>query len=394
MQYEKKNEKIEKTLQKWKDYSFEDFSLAKHICFGVCRQKITLDFYSKQIAKKLKIKERILLWMSLYQIFFLKKIPFYAIASESVEIAKLCISEKTAAFFHFIFSNFSTFTFKEPENEDWVHRYSYPDFFIQKLLKQYKKKTIQNMLEQMNQPGKLFLRGRDKQFTEKQAKLVYENQSTVYELENGKNLESLVKNPFCYFQNITSVYLYEKLNEKTQIEPRNILDLCTGKGGKLILSHDLYPKAKLFANDISSKQIPFLKENLEKYKIEAKISQKPIEDLEFSETFDLILLDVPCSNSGVLNKRCEARWNLYEENIKNLVKIQQCVLKEAKRFLHPDGEIWYTTCSILQEENEDMINFAEKIGFVVQRKVKVLPNEKGWEGGFGVVFSFGSKEVL
>ena len=72
--------------------------------------------------------------------------------------------------------------------------------------------------------------------------------------------------------------------------------------------------------------------------------------------FDAILLDVPCSNTGVLRRRLDARWRLRAENITELIEIQRNILENALPCLKEGGRIVYSTCSIDAEENENLIN--------------------------------------
>jgi 16S rRNA (cytosine967-C5)-methyltransferase len=100
----------------------------------------------------------------------------------------------------------------------------------------------------------------------------------------------------------------------------------------------------------------------------------------------VIILDVPCSNSGVFNKRPEARWRLTAESLQELKEIQMKLLGHAAELLASGGVVWYLTCSILRDENEGLLSKAcEQFGLVVEYSQTVLPNEDGWDGGFGAL---------
>jgi len=168
--------------------------------------------------------------------------------------------------------------------------------------------------------------------------------------------------------------------------PARILDLCASPGGKLLAAHDLFPQAKLYANDVSPEKIMRLSQNLAKYGVKADLNCGQGEDYQSSELFDLIILDVPCSNSGVLNKRPEARWRLTPKVIEGLRQTQSRLVKHAADLLAPGGVIWYLTCSILKSENEEMIEDViqhDRLEKVFSKIV--LPNYEGWDGGFGCV---------
>src|SRR5690606_22233382 len=95
------------------------------------------------------------------------------------------------------------------------------------------------------------------------------------------------------------------------------------------------------------------------------------------------ILDVPCSNSGVLNKRAEARWRISWQSIKELEKIQMNLLRNASKLLSEKGQIWYLTCSILKPENERVVAWAAKeLALSVISQQTILPHQEGWDGGF------------
>ena len=130
---------------------------------------------------------------------------------------------------------------------------------------------------------------------------------------------------------------------------------------KLIAAHDLFPRAKLYANDSSERRLQKIRENLTKYKIEAELSTGYGEEFHSLHHLDLAIVDVPCSNSaGSFNKRPEARWRLTPEEIRALTETQFKLLQSAKELISDHGVIWYITCSILKDENEDMISRACK----------------------------------
>jgi len=122
--------------------------------------------------------------------------------------------------------------------------------------------------------------------------------------------------------------------------------------------------------------------------LEVNISQENGENLHLDQKFDLIILDVPCSNTGVLHKKVEARWGLSKDHIHGLCDLQFHLFKHALDLLSDEGKIWYLTCSILSAENESFVEKVTKeLPVALDGKTyKVLPDEQGWDGGFGCVF--------
>jgi 16S rRNA (cytosine967-C5)-methyltransferase len=107
------------------------------------------------------------------------------------------------------------------------------------------------------------------------------------------------------------------------------------------------------------------------------------EEFNSSDRFDLIIVDAPCSNSGVFNKRPEARWRLSEDALCALEKSQLALLRHAVTLLAPEGEIWFMTCSILDSENEAVINkLCSELPLEVRKSMTILPSADGWDGGY------------
>lgn len=95
--------------------------------------------------------------------------------------------------------------------------------------------------------------------------------------------------------------------------------------------------------------------------IKTKVKDATIYNQEYNEKFDKILLDVPCLGIGVLKRKPDIKWQRKKEDIEEISKIQMQILETVSKYLKPKGELVYSTCSILKEENENIIKqFLEK----------------------------------
>jgi len=384
---------INESLTKWKfneNPSEKDYRLAQEIAYGTCRMALSLDYFAKQLSDKklnLKRKERSLLYTALYQFFFLERVPLYAITNESIAISKKHCHSNFTKFLNAVLRKLPSTKLSLPDDESINSlsiKYSYPEFFVEQLVENYDLQQAKNIMASSNLPGKTQARVRCNEPT---LPVFLNEEVKMVSLENITELQRIVASPDYYIQNITPALLIHNLAKNTN-KPSSILDLCSSPGGKLISCHDIYPKAKLYANDVSEKKLEILRQNLDKYSIEATISQGLGQNYSSKEKFDLIILDVPCSNTGVLNKRPEARWRLTQENIKELNTIQHNLLQKAIDLLSPAGEIWFMTCSILKEENESLITeFAKEHNLKVRMSKTVIPNDEGYDGGFACALS-------
>jgi len=170
-----------------------------------------------------------------------------------------------------------------------------------------------------------------------------------------------------------------------------ILDLCAAPGTKTTqLAQATGDKAHIFATDIDTERLQLVKENINRLSIksirivEYKNLQKQAEKIDF---FDCVLLDVPCSNTGVLAKRIEARYRITPKTIQKLTKIQAELLKTAASMIKPKGRIVYSTCSIQKQENRQLIKgFLQRtLAFELESERLTLPSANGMadhDGGY------------
>ncbi len=189
-------------------------------------------------------------------------------------------------------------------------------------------------------------------------------------------------------QDITAAQPLRLLQPKPQW---TILDLCAAPGTKTTQLAELAAdKAKIIATDIDGERLKKVRENTTRLGIKS-IKIAPYENLEKvtaqTAPFDCILLDVPCSNTGVLARRIEARYRIKPKAIKELTKIQGGLLKTAASMIKPEGKICYSTCSIQRCENSELIrDFLQKNpDFELEFERLTLPSVQGFDHDGGYV---------
>ena len=383
-----------------------DFRFAQEISFGTVRMALSLDFLAAQLADKkklsLKLKERSLLRMAIYQSCFMTKVPLYAIVDETVELAQRYCHKTFAGFLNAVLRKLSVERPELPPGDsisDISLRYSYPESYVKELVQDYGKEASMAILQAGNSASLTMVRVRSPHISEDAASfldIISSPFPLVGVLKDTSMLQRLTRSSDYYIQNITPAILMGKLCEGwKKTPPEKILDLCASPGGKLIAVHDYFPKAELYANDVSREKVERLSENCHKYGINAHISCAKGEEYVQEGEFDIVILDVPCSNTGVLNKRAEARWRLDADNLRGLETTQVAILRHAKSLLSKHGEIWYMTCSILKRENEALIEkMSRELNLSVKWHELVLPNLKGSDGGFACVLNDPSRISL
>ncbi|MDJ0974566.1 MAG: transcription antitermination factor NusB [Planctomycetota bacterium] len=170
-----------------------------------------------------------------------------------------------------------------------------------------------------------------------------------------------------------------------------VLDLCAAPGGKTLHLADLMQSGSVVAADVDAAKVEALKDlaprmgavTLETHHL-APAGALPFE----SGTFDAVLVDAPCTNTGVLRRRVEARWRLTAKDIGALATIQRGLLEAALPLLVPGGRLVYSTCSLEPEENEVVTRAmaAAHPELAMQEAYRVVPGADH-DGGFAVVFT-------
>ena len=136
----------------------------------------------------------------------------------------------------------------------------------------------------------------------------------------------------------------------------HILDLCAAPGTKTTHIAELVKnQGKIVACDVDPTRLERVDENCQRLGIDI-VESCLVNELNDDSKFDAALIDVPCSNTGVLGKRPEVRWRLRHDEFNELAGTQQSLLSKAASLVKSGGRIVYSTCSIEQEENEDVVN--------------------------------------
>lgn len=359
-----------------------DQSLAKQLACGVIQRKRSLDHYLKNYIcpQKTPEKFKVLLYIGVYQLEFLERVPNFAAVSETVHLAKTLLGNKAAAFVNAVLRKYLKNPFVSSSNniiDALSDENSMTSYFVKELIENLGLNKTQQILKALNTNPELFA-----------LNLKSKNIPFDYISLKNANIAPLVATNHIYIQNPTPGKLISYLYD-AQFQPSSILDMCASPGGKLILAHQLFPQISLTANDISLKKIKLIETNLKRLEIKANFTCFQGEQYPLTNTFDLIIIDAPCSNSGVLHKKAEARWRIESNIIKQLQQTQYNLLKQAEKLLSEKGQIWYMTCSILPSENETIIQkICEETNLqICKTGITIYPDDNGYDGGFACSFS-------
>ncbi len=213
-------------------------------------------------------------------------------------------------------------------------------------------------------------------------------------------------------QDITAYQVVRILNPQPNW---TILDLCAAPGTKtthlteatgdqarsIDMIKPAFGGARIIATDIDAKRLEKVKENITRLGIKGVniiVYDRIRAEAERIGGFDAVLLDVPCSNNGVLARRVEARYRIKPNAVKKLVKIQRKLLITAAEIIKQEGKICYSTCSIGRTENSELVrdSLSDNDCFELEYEKLTLPSAEGFDcdGGYIAIIKNRKKGAL
>ena len=393
----------------------KDIGLLSEIVYGVTTWKLTLDYiiqkYSKIKLKKISPWIINILRMGIYQIIFLDKIPKSAAVNESEKKKKRYGHKASSSFVNAILRKIEKKDYLEIQNiEDIQERISkttsMPIWIVKQLLKERNNiAEVKMICESLLERPKLTVRRNSLKTTKiefekllDKNQIIYENiklkneeneefPSDFYILEKVRDIENmeLFKNGYLTVQDfsagLSAFYLEPKKGE-------NILDACSAPGGKTTyLAEIMENVGEIEAWDIHKQRTNLVEENARRLGISiitTKQKDATIFYEEYVDKFDKILLDVPCMGIGVIKRKPDIKWQKTEVDVEIITKIQSEILDNCSKYVKKGGTIIYSTCSILKEENQNIIMkfLKNNKDFSIQKIIKnkefldILPDEK------------------
>lgn len=374
--------------------SSADRGLLNAIILAVLRNRRLLDFYIARLRHgKLDHETRDILRVGLAQILILG-IPEHAAVNETVNCGRAPVRGLINAVLRRGIEKRKNLMQKAAELPP-AELYSHPDWLTKRWRSQYGKEAATALMQWNNEPADTTLR-------------LNPLRSESSTLQGDPRLEPFEGVEGFYFLDgpvpadwteAGLVYMTDPATRHSVelLEPKPgevILDACAAPGGKAaLIASAMKNEGRLLCSDSNELRLPRLEENLSKLGVtiaETKVfdwTQPPPE--EWHKHFDAILLDVPCSNTGVLRRRVDARWRLTPEQIEELTGIQKTILANAKKCLKAEGRLVYSTCSIESDENEDLIvPFAKGHNLQVVEIRQSLPQRDKQDGAFAALLKY------
>ncbi len=318
----------------------QDASLIKELAYGTIRYKLYIDYLITEITGKqvsdMKKNIRNLVRMSIYQLEFMKK-KEYAVVSESVNIVKKK-SSKDTGFVNWILREYlrnkKEIHIKSNDKHSLSKKYSFPLHLIEYLTSKVGTAKTEELLEYYN---------------EKSISYAFNiSNGTFRKMEHGDTPEKT--------EYIIDRAYFEIFKMLKNIEFTTVLDCCAAPGGKTILIKHINPLSKVMAMDINLERVNDIKANIDRLGLTGiEVMTADFLSTELMTMYDLIIIDVPCSATGTIRKNPDVKYN-YRKKLSTLIDIQKKILKRSTKFLKDGGYLFYMTCSIIENENQKIID--------------------------------------
>ncbi len=382
---------LHRTLEQ-SDLPLSNRAFVTETFYGVIRNRTLLDFVIRRFrANKLDAATRQVLRLGLYQLYKMR-IPAHAAVYETVNIAgpartlvnailRKSIAEKEAVL-------------EELENAPAHVRYSHPEFLYLKWEGERGESEATQLCAWNNQPAKIYVRANELRVTPGELLHSFPAAKPLPDRENCLEVEHLpsewIAAGVVYVQDPSTLVACELLAPKPG---ETVLDACAAPGGKTCyLAQLMKNQGTLFAGDYEPLRLARLQQNLTRLGVtNAEVTlidwlRNPLP--VGSPTFDAILIDAPCSNTGVIRRRTDVRWRLTPDDFRRMSHLQLRMVENIVPYLRRGGRMVYSTCSIEPEENEHVVSqilahFPE-LNCLESRKVGPLQNQM--DGAFAALF--------
>lgn len=362
-----------------------DINFISELVYGVVTWKLTLEYiiqkYSKTKIKKMSDWVKNILYLGSYQIIFLDKVPKSAAVNESVNLCKK-YNFKSVGLVNAILRKIEKSDYKEISNiTNSITRislkYSMPEWIVKKFCAEYGEEETANICQNLNLRPNISVRiNRLKGKMDLGEKGILEDFRTITGTKNITKTKEYIEGNITIQDEAAGLSSFVLAPKEGEI----VLDACSAPGGKTTyLAELMHNKGKIVAWDIYEERLKQVEQNAKRLGID--IIQTEVHDAtklkeEYVEKFDKILLDVPCLGLGVIRRKPDIKWNRQEEDIKEISDIQFNILKTCSKYLKKNGTLVYSTCSMLKEENDAIIEkFIKEEKFETVNIEEQIPNE-------------------
>lgn len=399
---------------------------ATDLVYGTIRNRSAIDrviaTFSGRPVQRIPIKPLDIIRLAGYELIYCPEIPVYSIVNEAVESAKLIGRDKQTGFVNAVLRQitrhitnrnaelsqvdlttalpqtpvscceFDSNLLPDPKHSpaDYLAAaFSLPKWLMSEWLSEYGLEETRQICFASNRRPSIYIRPNALKITAQELAEHFRRADIDHEMvpkvemirikspQDVTQLSGFAEGLFTV-QDITASQAVMLLQPQANW---TILDLCAAPGTKTTQLAELTGNsAKIVATDINSQRLERVKENIHRLGIKS-VRTVEYEKLSKNSKFDAVLLDVPCSNTGVLARRVESRYRLRQNTIADLSQTQTELLQKAAALVKPGGKICYSTCSIQKPENSDLVRqfLQHNPDFKLELEKLILPSAEQFD---------------
>ena len=392
--------------------NIRDVYCQKHDIAGIHRQRLTamsndvirwrgrLDHWMNGLLnkpnQKMQPELKNVLRAGLYEVVMDETTPAYAAVNAYVEIAKRTLGNGPGKLTNAILRKATELNnISKPDNCELNTWHSYPLWLWEKWTKQFGSNKTIALVKYFNETPKMDIRRNDSQLSHEELNSfcdehdinieLWNNSEIFYKVQrNMAELNILIVAGKISVQNRASGMVVELLDPKPG---ETILDVCAAPGTKAAYTAELMAgDGKLYVSDSRADRLEKFEPTFENIAVDVKDASKDEYPIA-----DAVLIDAPCSGTGVIGKKPDIRWRRSQNEMNEFVALQGNILNHMSQFLKPVGRIIYSTCSIEPEENWGVVDAFLKLNtnFYMDMETNIIPDS--WLDDRGALAPFPSE---
>ena len=357
------------------------------LVYGVLERNVEIEYVLSTLVKKQpKGKAYTLLKIGTYALMHLDNVPAFAVVSECVEVAKSNGLHGQSGFVNAVLKRVSRKEYRLPKPTDKNYlsvKYSLPQWFIDQLFLEYDKDEVQALLESdvtTEESIRINTNTDIKEVTDKldkaKVKYTFGECGTILASADNRAVKDMFNSGWITFQATSSIKAIKALNAKGG----KVLDLCSAPGGKAVLIAELSPESEVTACDLYKHRVELIDKYAKRMGVDniTSIQNDAVKlKKEWIGQFDYVLVDAPCSCFGTYKKHPDVFLNRDFSDSLKIAETQKKILQNAIKYTKSGGTIVYSTCTLFNVENIDVVNsvLSNDVG-LVNFDCDCLPNDK------------------
>lgn len=384
----------------------QDKALITKIVYGVLENDIKLEYViSKYVKKVPKGDTLIFLKIGVYCLMELS-LPVYTVVNDVAELSKLSEDRRIVGFVNATLKNIAQTVksfddYPEDEVERLSVRYSYPEWALKKLIKDYGKDVATKIIS-CEQDTRTTARFVDRLSCEQISKK-YGVEAQDSPFEDAFFVKGNLPNDSSEYtlQSLSSMAI-ARICANLLNGGDKFLDCCAAPGGKSVYVKQLQPNVDVTACDVHSHRVELINSYARRMKVELTLQCRDMTEYvpDWNGLYDVVLCDVPCSGFGVLNNRPDIKLFRESKDISDLMKLQYAILSNCSRYVKIGGYLVYSTCTVFDNENgQNIRKFLKEHSIFTYGKIELsqfpdadgqsfyqfLPHKDGVQGFFVTV---------